>query len=82
MTFSEYAKEVFLRIFVVTIASLIFPTVIYCVMDSSLLRLCITAIVATLFTGLAVLLLGLTVNERIKIIAAVKDKIHLKQRKK
>ena len=79
MTFREYAKEVFLRIFIVTIVSLIAPSIIYCVMERSLLRLLVLSIVATICTGLSVLLLGLTENERIKIIAFAKAKMRLKQ---
>lgn len=78
MTYREYFKEVFFRIFVVTIASLIAPSLIYAKIEPSLLRLIVLVIVATICTGLAVLLLGLTGNERTKIIAVVKDKMHLK----
>ncbi len=82
MTFREYAQEVFFRIFTVTIVSLIAPSIICCVMEPSLLRLCILAVVSTLCTGLSVLLLGLSENERTKIIVVTKEKMHIKQGKK
>lgn len=74
MTYKEYATEVFYKIIMVTICSLIAPSVIYSIMEKSQLRLCVLIIVSTICTGLAILLLGLTNAERKKTISIVKDK--------
>ena len=77
MNYRDYAKEVFYKLFLVTIFSLISPSVILYLMEPSLLRLVILLVVSTINTGLAVYYLGLTAVERDKITSMLKNKLNL-----
>lgn len=79
MTYREYTKEVFLRISMVTVASLVAPTSIYIVMEPSISRLVILLLVSIICTGLSVLFLGLTSNERRRILSVVFNYIKQKR---
>ena len=79
MTYREYTKEVFFRISMVTVASLVAPTSIYIVMEPSISRLVILLLVSIICTGLSVLLLGLTSNEKRRILSVVFNYIKQKR---
>lgn len=75
MTYREYNSEVFLRILCVTLVSLVAPTTIYITMHPSISRLVILLFVSTISTGFSVFFLGLTFNERKKIVGVVVNRV-------
>lgn len=81
MTFREYAKEVYYRIFMVTLLAIIAPTGLCYMLSPSIMRLVVLLIVATVCTALAVFYGGLTTAERNKIVSIVEKKIIKKHTK-
>lgn len=77
MNWIKYAKEVLLRMGLVSACSIIFPSLVYFNMPSSLIRLLTICIVSALSSLTFMYLLGLDKNERIFIINKIQNKIHL-----
>lgn len=75
MTFIEYSREVFFKILIVSLLSLVAPSIIYSFIDASLFRLIFLVLITTLCTGLSILFVGLTKNERNSIVEMVKNKM-------
>ena len=79
MNYRDYAKEVFYKLFLVTITSLMSPSVILYLMEPSLLRFVILLVVSTINTSFAVYYLGLTAIERDKLTSMLKNKLNFKK---
>ena len=77
MNWIKYAKEVLLRMGLVSACSIIFPSLVYFNMPSSLIRLLTICIVSAISSLTFMYLLGLDKNERIFIINKIQNKIHL-----
>lgn len=70
-----YIREVYLKVLIVTIVSLIAPSLICLLQQDSVLRFIEVCIVSSLSTLATVYCLGLMTNERIKMIGFIRKKI-------
>lgn len=76
MPVKDYFYQVFVKIILVTISSLILPLILSLLMDASILRFLLICLVSFLGTSLFIFILGLTTAERTKISSVVINKAH------
>lgn len=78
MKAKAYMQEVYLKVLLVTFASLIAPSIIYLLQPDSILRFIEICIVSSISTLFMVFYLGITPNEREAMICFIKSKINNK----
>ena len=78
MKAKAYMQEVYLKVLLVTFASLIAPSIIYLLQPDSILRFIEICIVSSISTLFMVFYLGITPNEREAMIYFIKSKINNK----
>lgn len=74
-----YLKEVFFKVFLVSIVAFILPYLIYIILDSSFLRLLFVIIMSAISTLVSIYLLGLTSVEKHLIINIIKKRFTQKK---
>lgn len=74
MRMKVFVMEVYLKIAMVTFTALVIPVIICFIQTDSLVRLFEISILGTLSVALSVYYLGLSVNERTKIIHYIKNR--------
>ena len=78
MKAKEYIQEVYLKVLIVTLVSLVAPSLVCLLQQDSILRFIEVGMVSSLSTIVTVCYLGLTPNERKKVIGLIRNKIYKK----
>lgn len=71
----EYLKKVILPTIIVSVVSILAPFILWSIMDESLIRLLVVSVVSVVFTGVSILLFGVTKAERVLLINFLKSRI-------
>ncbi len=71
----RFVKDVFLKILIVTVTSLIFPILIVSLLEPSFLRFILTSVVCILSSTFFIYMIGLTRNEKTVILSTFLNKI-------
>lgn len=77
----KFFTKVLLPILATACASCIIPTIIHFAMPEGFLRFCIVVLVAVLITALCIITIGLSRNERKKVLRMIKSKFFAREKK-
>ena len=74
---SMFVKEVLIKVFVVSVLSVIIPLVFINCVESSLLRTICSVVISLICSIVSVFVCGLTVNERKQIVGIARNRLHI-----
>lgn len=71
MTYGSFIRNVLLPVIIVTAVALVIPLIIYFMLDNSIISFIIVCLVSFVSVGVSTYALGMNVNERLYILAAI-----------